>query len=133
MNPLNVKKLSYLRAQAFILRSTGLSVKEIAKKLEKSERWVVKWSSRNEGFGDKKRTGRPKVLNEAAKKVLKKARYKRKNSTRQLSQRLANKGLVGGKNSVWRFMKSEGWRTLRRQRKPLLTAKQRAARLKFAK
>jgi len=75
-----------LRAQAFILRSTGLSVKEIAKKLEKSERWVVKWSSRNEGFEDKKRTGRPKVLNEAAKKILKKAKYKRENSTRQLSQ-----------------------------------------------
>ena len=34
MNPLNAKKVSYLRAQAFILRSTGLSVKEIAKKLK---------------------------------------------------------------------------------------------------
>ena len=86
MNPLSAKKLRYLRAQAFILRSTGLSVKEIAKKLEKSERWVVKWSSRNEGFEDKKRTGRPKVLNEAAKKIRKKAKYKRENSTRQLSQ-----------------------------------------------
>ena len=81
MNPLNAKTLSYSRAQAFILRSTGLSVKEIAKKMEKSERWVVKWSSRNEDFEDKKRTGRPKVLNEAAKKVLKKAKYKRGNST----------------------------------------------------
>ena len=30
-------------------------------------------------------------------------------------------------------MKSEGWRPLRRQKKPLLTAKQRAARLKFVK
>ena len=78
MNPINAKKLSYSRTQAFILRSTGLSVKEIAKKLEKSERWVVKWSSRNEGFEDKKRTGRG-------------------NSTRQLSQQLAGKGLVGGK------------------------------------
>ena len=38
-----------------------------------------------------------------------------------------------GKNTIWRFMKSEGWRPLRRQNKPLLTAKQRAARLKFAK
>ena len=96
MNPLSTKKLSYLRAQAFILRSTGLSVKEIAKKLEKSERRVVKWLLRNEGFEDKKRTGRPKVLNEAAKKVLKKAKNKRGNSTRQLSQQLASKGLVGG-------------------------------------
>ena len=29
-------------------------------------------------------------------------------------------------------MNSEGWRPLRRQKKPLLTAKKRAARLKFA-
>jgi len=100
MNPLNAKKFSYLRARAFILRSTGLSVKEIAKKkkkLEKSERWVVKWSSRNEGIEDKKRTGRLKVLTEAAKKILKKAKCKRGNSTIQLSQQLASKGLVGGK------------------------------------
>ena len=39
--------------------------------MEKSESLVIKWSSRNEGFEDKKRTGRPKILNEAAKKVLK--------------------------------------------------------------
>jgi len=93
----------------------------LLKKLEKSERWVVKWSSRNEDFEEKKRTGRPKVLNEAEDQ--KKAKYKRGNSTRQLSQQLASKGLVGGKNTVWRFMKSEGWRPLRRQKKPLLTAR----------
>ena len=68
MNPLNAKKLSYLRVEAFILRSAGLSVKEIAKKLKKFERWAVKWSSRNEGLEDKKQTVRPKVLSEAAKK-----------------------------------------------------------------
>ena len=112
MHPVNAKKLSYLRAQASILRSTGLSVKEISKKLKKSEHWVVKWSSRNDGFEDKKRTGRPKILNEAAKRILNKAKYKRGNSTRQLSQRLASKGHVGGKNTIWSFMKSEGWRPL---------------------
>ena len=116
MHPVNAKKLSYLRAQASILRSTGLSVKEISKKLKKSERWVVKWSSRNDGFEDKKRTGRQKILNEAAKRIVNKAKYKRGNSTRQLSQKLASKGHVGGKNTIWRFMKSEGWRPLRRQK-----------------
>ena len=58
MHPVNTKKLRYLR----------LSVKEISKKLKKSERWVVKWSSRNDGFEDKKRAGRQKILYEAAKK-----------------------------------------------------------------
>ena len=74
-----------------------MSVKKISKKLEKSARWVVKWSSRNDGFEDKKRTGRPKILNDAAKRILNKAKYKRGNSTRQLSQQLASKGHVGEK------------------------------------
>ena len=49
MHPVNAKKLSYLRAQASILRSTGLSVKEISfQKAEKiwtlgSEMVVKKW------------------------------------------------------------------------------------------
>ena len=54
MNPLNGKKLTYLRAQAYALRVNGFTVKEIAKKLEKSERSVVKWSARSaENFEDK--------------------------------------------------------------------------------
>ena len=65
MHPVNPKKLSYLRAQASI--PLACQLKKISKKLKKSERWVVKWSSRNDGFEDKKRTGRPKILNEAAK------------------------------------------------------------------
>ena len=54
MHPVNGNKLSYLKAQASILRSTGLSVEEVSKNLKKSERWVVKWSSRNDGFEDRK-------------------------------------------------------------------------------
>ena len=50
--------------------------------MEKSEFSVVKWSSGNEGFEDIKRRGRLIILNEAAKIVLKKVRYKRDNSTR---------------------------------------------------
>ena len=42
MNPLKARKLSHLRAQTSILRSSGvLAVQENAKVLEKSERWVV--------------------------------------------------------------------------------------------
>ena len=51
--------------------------------MEKSEFSVVKWSSRNEGFEDKKRSGRLIVLNKAAKIVLKKVRYKLKETTRR--------------------------------------------------
>ena len=132
MHPVNAKKLSYLRAQASILRSTGLSVKEISKKLKKSERWVMKWSSRNDGFADKKRRGRPKILNDAAKRILNKDKYKRGNSTRQLSQQLYQaKAMLGKTKQHLEVYESEGWRKLRRQNKPLLRAKQQAARLKL--
>ena len=43
---------------------------------------LVKWSSRNESFEDKKRRGRLIVLNKTAKTVLKKVRYKRDYSVR---------------------------------------------------
>ena len=66
-----------LKSSASILRSTGLSVKEISKKLKKSELWVVKWSSRNDRFEDKNRTGRPKILNEAAKTILNKCQVQK--------------------------------------------------------
>ena len=102
---------------------------EIAETLKKSEGWVVEWSSRSDSFEDKK------ILNEAAQRILKKAKYKRGNLTRHLSQQLASKGHIGGKlYTIWTFMKSEGWRPLRWQKKPaLLTVKQCAAWLKFAK
>ena len=101
MNPLNGKKLTHLRAQAYALRVNGFTVKEIAKKLEKSERWVVKWSARSaENFEDKQRSGRPKVIKDAAIQVLNKAKYKRGNSIRQLARELERKSLDGDKNSV---------------------------------
>ena len=54
-----------------------------AKKLENSQCWVVKWSSRKEGFEDnQKQKGRLIVLNKAAKIGLKKIGYKRDKSTR---------------------------------------------------
>ena len=50
--------------------------------MEKSEFSVVKWSSRNECFEDKKKKLSLIVFNKAAKTVFKKVRYKRDNSTR---------------------------------------------------
>ena len=50
-------------------------MRETAKILQKSKRWVAKWSSSQE-FYDKPRSGRPTVLDRTAKKVLEKAKYK---------------------------------------------------------
>ena len=81
INPLNAKTFSHVRAWACILRFASLSVVETDKKTGKIRKWVVKWSWRNEGIEGKKRRRRPKVLNKAAKIVLKKARYKIGDST----------------------------------------------------
>ena len=65
----------YTRAQAAILRSSGHSVKEIAKYFNKTVCWVNKWSKR-ECFKDKPRSGRPSVLTNCARKSIEKAKYK---------------------------------------------------------
>ena len=77
----------YARAQAAILRSSGHSVKYIAKLLKKTERWVNKWSKRK-SFEDKPRSGRPSVLTNHARNVIETAKYKRNNSTRKIAKYL---------------------------------------------
>ena len=94
---------------------------------------VVEWSSRNEGFKDKKRTGRPKVLNEAAEKVLKKAKYKRGNSTRQLSQPVSKQRPCWGKNHRLEVHEKRRLEAAETAKETSAHAKQRAVRLKFAK
>ena len=98
---MNPKKAVYLRAQAAILRSSGVSVRETAKILQKSKGWVAKWSSSQE-FYDKPRSGRSTVLDRAAKKVIEQAMYKRGNSTRKISKQLNTKGLPVSATTVWR-------------------------------
>jgi len=62
MNPIKMVKLSYLQAQASILRSSGyLHAKEITNLLNKSVCWVVNWSAQEE-FEDRARTDGPAVL-----------------------------------------------------------------------
>ena len=75
MDPVEVSKRAYLRAQASILRSSELSVRDASQLLRKSERWVKKWSARKD-FDDKLRAlaGRPAVFGGSAKTLIEKAR-----------------------------------------------------------
>ena len=74
------------RAQAAILRSSGHSVKEIAKLFKKTERWCG--TSRQKGSRgqtkDKPRSGRLSVLTNYARNEITKAKYKCNNSTKRL-------------------------------------------------
>ena len=86
------KNAVYLRAQAEILRSSEVSVREMAKILQKSKSWVAKWMSSQE-FYDMLRSGQPTVLDRTAKKVIEKAKYKRGNSTRKICKQPKKKDL----------------------------------------
>ena len=76
---MNPKNAVYLRAQAAILGSSGVFVRETAKILQKSKSWVARFTR----VYDKPRSGRPSVLDRMTKKVIEKAKYKRGNSTRK--------------------------------------------------
>ena len=122
----------YARAQAAISRSSGHSVKEIAKFFNKTERWVNKWSKR-ECFEDKPRSGRPPVLTNCARKSVEKAKYKWNNSTRKIAKSLQQKNIEVLNITVWRYMTRKRWKAFKRKKIPLLSEKQRKARLRFAK
>ena len=80
---MKTRETAYTRAQNSILMSSGISIRETSKILQRSERWVTKWTGR-EDFEDKPRTGRPAVLNRTNKALIEKAKYKGGNSTRKI-------------------------------------------------
>lgn len=82
-------------AQALALLDAGLSVKDVAKQLCKSERWVTKWIRRREQ--DKQltvqpRSGRPSKIVGVVKRKVENIKYKRGKSTRKCSKELKNSG-----------------------------------------
>ena len=76
------------RAQAAVLRSSGHSVREIAKLFKKAEQWVRnKWSLRK-SFEDKPRSRRPSIFTNYARNRITRAKYERNNSTRKIAKKL---------------------------------------------
>ena len=66
---MNPKKAVYLRAKAAILQSSGVSVRETAKMLQKKQELGSEVVSSQE-FYDNPRSGRPSVLDRTAQKVI---------------------------------------------------------------
>ena len=100
--------------------------------LKQTERWVNKWSKRK-SFEGKPRSGRPSVLTNRARNVIEKAKYKHNNSTRKIAKNLQRHNINVSNTTVWRYMTDKGWKAFKRKKIPLLSEKQRRARLKFAK
>ena len=119
------------RDQAAIFRYSDYSVKEIAKLFKKTERWVNKWSKRK-SFEGKPRSGRLSVLTNYARNVIRKAEYKRNNSTRKIAQKVQHHNINVSSTKVW-SLTNKGWKAFKRKKIPLLSKKQRSPRLKFAR
>jgi len=113
----------YLRTQAAILRSSGVSVRGTAKIFQKSRSLVTKWSSSQESY-DKPRSDRPTVLDRLAKKIKEKAKYEKGISTEKISKQLKNKDLLGSTTTVWRYMSKKGCKPLRKKNETTTTEQQ---------
>lgn len=125
-----------LRSKAVILAQEGYSYSVIGDKLGRSKGWVAKWVERSKQgeLGDHARCGRPKILTQAAIKLIKKAKYRRGFGLRQIEKSLKASGLKGNKETIRYYMKVElKWRSWKRRKAPLLTEAQKKKRLLFAR
>jgi transposase len=125
------------RAQALALLDAGISVKDVAKQLCKSERWVTKWRRRreqNKQLTDQPRSGRPSKIVGVVKRKVENIKYKRGKSTRKCSKELKNSGFNVSHVTVFNYLrKVKKWKAFKRSRNQLLTKTQRQKRLKFAR
>ena len=92
-----------LRAQAVVLANVGYSHTVIANKLHRAKSWVTKWINRSKVddlLVDKPLSGRPKVLYSVARKLIKKAKYRRGHGLSRLVKQLKARGEAGGKDAI---------------------------------
>lgn len=126
-----------LRAQAIILAKEGYSHSCIAKKLNRCKRWVATWVSRgkeNVDLVDKRRSGRPKILSAAAKRLIHATKYRRGESLRRIANQLKARNQPVCKETIRKYMINDlKWKNWRRKKVPLLTAAAKARRIKFAR
>jgi len=89
-----------LHSKAVILAQEGYSYSIIGDKLGRSKGWVAKWVERSQQdeLDDRRRCGRPKVLTQAAIKLIKKAKYRPGFGLRQIEKSLKAGGLKGNKD-----------------------------------
>lgn len=126
-----------LRAQAVILAKEGYSQSVIAEKLGRSKCWVTKWVGRsrcNDSLVDKERCGRPKILTNAAKRLIRATKYRRGQGVRRIANQLKARNERGSRETIRMYMVNElQWKNWRRKKLPLLTDAHKERRVTFAR
>ena len=115
----------YLRTQAAILRSFGVSTRGTAKLFQKSRSLVAKWSSSQESH-DKPRSGRPTVLDRLAKKIKEKAKYKKGSSIKKNQQTTEEQRSAWNNNNRVEIYVQKRMQTLREKKKTTTSEQQTA-------
>ena len=98
---------------------------------------MTKWVGRNrddELLVDKPRSGRPTVLSNVAKKLIRNVKYKRGHGVRRLEKQLRARGETGSRETIRKYMSNElKWQNVRRKKQPLLSKAHKKRRLVFAR
>jgi len=96
---------SQIRAQALLLLQEKYSYSLIAKRLNRSKAWVVKWANRykqntDDTLQNRRQLKRQSVLTVAAQKIINKCKYRRGQSVRKLEHNLKAKKLAGSRETI---------------------------------
>lgn len=127
-----------LRVQIVTLREQGLSLKEIEKKTGKHRftiSRICKSVQKTKSFKEKPRAGRPNILDDRKKRILARILRTSKVKTAEHVRKEAKQfhNIDVSRDTVARALKSMGYVARVKKKKPMLSEKQRKARLEWAR
>jgi transposase len=127
-----------LRVQIVTLREQGLSLKEIEKKTGKHRftiSRICKSVQKTKSFKEKPRAGRPNMLDDRKKRILARILRTSKVKTAEHVRKEAKQfhNIDVSRDTVARALKSMGYVARVKKKKPMLSEKQRKARLEWAR
>ena len=115
----------------------GIPQKDAAHRLSVGLRSIKRWwaaCKSGQSLATKAKSGRPKILNRAAKIVIAKSLEKRRHSTRKITKSLAEKAYSASSSTVYRHLTQNiGARAFKRPKIPRITKTINANRLLFAR
>lgn len=119
------------KGKALAFKETGLSMRAIAKKINRSYNVIYNFFSDSENYGKKPKSGRPQVLSEKAKRrVVREA----SNKFISLAKIKSNLKLKASRSTIFRVLKANpNIKFMKPKRKPKLKQAHKEARLEWAK
>jgi transposase len=129
--PKGVKLSEFEKGRIEGLKKANLSNREIAKQLNRSHDVVNKYLKDRSKYGKNQRSGRKPLLTPRDKRMI---IQKASNKTISINQIKRETGLQASKSTIWRVIdRCPNLRSAKKVKKPMVTIKNKKARLEFAK